>query len=173
MTNYVACTTTVDVSISFGGKLWSINTKDMNVGQISQTSSRCLGAIFDLSVGTSIPTGSSNPSWVVGDTFLVRFLLSIPLPSNLTFSLFNTKKKNVYTVFRANPVSIGFAELSSYVGGSGAGSSATSASLLTPSLSISSTYNPMVTVSRGAGASSTTPTGSKSNGTSFSFFSYH
>jgi len=94
------CTTTVDVSMSFGGKLWSINTQDMNIGRLSQTSTRCVGAIFDLSMGTSIPSGSSNPSWVVGDAFL----------------------KNVYSVFRANPASIGFAELSSYAGGSGASS---------------------------------------------------
>ncbi|KIM45427.1 hypothetical protein M413DRAFT_24631 [Hebeloma cylindrosporum] len=131
------CSTTVTISFSFGGKLWPISSQDMNLGQVSQGSSQCLGAIFDLSQGTNIPSGSGNPSWVVGDTFL----------------------KNVYSVFRANPASIGFASLSSLAGGSGAGSTSTpssSASVLTPSLSITSTATLVV------GASSTA-TSSKSN----------
>jgi len=97
------CTTDVTISLSFGGKLWPISTQDMNLGRATQGSSQCLGAIFDLSMGTTIPSGSGNPSWVVGDTFL----------------------KNVYSVFRSSPASIGFAQLSSLAGGSGAGSTAT------------------------------------------------
>jgi cathepsin D len=92
------CSTTVQVTLSFGGKAWPISTTDMNLGQISRGSSRCLGAIFDLSLGSNIPSGSGNPSWVVGDTFL----------------------KNVYSVFSADTSSIGFAQLSSLAGGSGA-----------------------------------------------------
>jgi cathepsin D len=45
---------------------------------------QCLGAFFELE------TGTSAPSWIVGDTFL----------------------KNVYSVFRYDPPSIGFAKLS-------------------------------------------------------------
>jgi cathepsin D len=92
------CSTSVQVTLSFGGKAWPISTTDMNLGQISRGSSQCLGAIFDLSLGSNIPSGSGNPSWVVGDTFL----------------------KNVYSVFRADPGSVGFAQLSSVAGGSGA-----------------------------------------------------
>ncbi|KIK09781.1 hypothetical protein K443DRAFT_671105 [Laccaria amethystina LaAM-08-1] len=92
------CSTSVSVTLSFGGKAWPISTTDMNLGQISRGSSQCLGAIFDLSLGSNIPSGSGNPSWVVGDTFL----------------------KNVYSVYRAgNPGSVGFAQLSSVAGGSG------------------------------------------------------
>jgi hypothetical protein len=36
----------------------------------------CLGAIFDITAGTTInQQDSSTPEWIVGDTFLVRFLL--------------------------------------------------------------------------------------------------
>lgn len=93
------CSTSVEVTLSFGGKAWPISAADMNIGQVSRGSSQCLGAIFDLSLGSNIPSGSGNPSWVVGDSFL----------------------KNVYSVFRAgNPGSVGFAQLSSVAGGSGA-----------------------------------------------------
>jgi cathepsin D len=88
------CTTQVTVTLSFGGKAWSINPEDMNFGQESPGSSLCLGAIFDLSQGTSIQSGSGNPNWVVGDTFL----------------------KNVYSVYRASPPSVGFAQLSTLAG---------------------------------------------------------
>jgi cathepsin D len=36
-----------------------------------------MGAIFDLSMGSDIPPGGDNPSWVVGDTFLVSFFFSL------------------------------------------------------------------------------------------------
>ncbi|KAF8893589.1 aspartic peptidase domain-containing protein [Infundibulicybe gibba] len=91
------CTTSISISLSFGGKLWPINPTDMNLGQLSRTSSLCLGAIFDLSMGSNIVSGSGNPSWVVGDTFL----------------------KNVYSVFRMTPPSVGFAQLSAAAGSSG------------------------------------------------------
>ncbi|PFH52096.1 hypothetical protein AMATHDRAFT_46668 [Amanita thiersii Skay4041] len=85
--------------MSFGGKAWTILPDDMVIAQVPQTT-MCVGGIFDLTMGTNIEAGSGNPSWVVGDTFL----------------------KNVYSVFRSNPPSIGFAQLSQMAGGSGAGS---------------------------------------------------
>ncbi|KAF8902934.1 aspartic peptidase domain-containing protein [Gymnopilus junonius] len=107
------CSTQVSVTLSFGGKAWPINAQDMNAGQDTPGSSLCIGSIFDLSMGTSIPAGSGNPNWVVGDTFL----------------------KNVYSVFRSSPPSVGFAQLSTLAGGSGAAPSSsaptTSAPLLT------------------------------------------
>ncbi|PPQ90543.1 hypothetical protein CVT25_015857 [Psilocybe cyanescens] len=134
------CTTDVTVTMSFGGKAWPISTQDMNTGPATRGSSTCLGAIFDLSMGTNIPAGSGNPNWVIGDTFL----------------------KNVYTVFRASsPPAVGFAQLSSLAGGSGAGPSApasTSSTLLTGSSSIPFTIPP--TVSAIPGAPSSTPPGS-------------
>lgn len=91
------CSTQVTITLSFGGKAWPINSNDMNLGPIAQGSTQCLGGIFDLSQGSSIDSGSGNPNWVVGDTFL----------------------KNVYSVFRSQPPSIGFAQLSDAAGGSG------------------------------------------------------
>ncbi|KAI0081991.1 acid protease [Panus rudis PR-1116 ss-1] len=89
------CTTQIQVSMSFGGKLWPIDPADMNLGRIP--SGQCLGGIFDLTQGSDVGSGGGNPSWVVGGTFL----------------------KNVYSVYRADPPSIGFAQLSQLAGGSG------------------------------------------------------
>lgn len=55
--------------MAFGGKSWSISTDDMNLGTVGD--GLCLGGIFDLGLGSNIGSGSGNPSWVVGDTFLV------------------------------------------------------------------------------------------------------
>ncbi|KAF8159830.1 aspartic peptidase domain-containing protein [Crassisporium funariophilum] len=76
------CDTTVNVELSFGGKNWSISPADFRLSQLTRNT--CLGAFFELT------TGGSAPSWIVGDTFL----------------------KNVYSVFRYQPLSIGFAQLS-------------------------------------------------------------
>jgi cathepsin D len=78
----LACNTSVAVSISFGGTDWEISPSDMNVGTV--TSGMCAGAIFD---GGAL-SGFSD-YWIIGDTFL----------------------KNVYSVFRAEPPSVGFAQL--------------------------------------------------------------
>ncbi|TDL23853.1 acid protease [Rickenella mellea] len=77
------CDTSVNVSMSFGGKSWSISPQDFKLTPLTQT--QCLGAIFNLDI-----SGTGSPAWIVGDTFL----------------------KNVYSVFRYNPPSVGFAELS-------------------------------------------------------------
>jgi len=81
-----ACSTTVNVALSFGGRTWSIASDDFKLQQLSN--SQCLGAVFTFAPSTS---NSVGPAWIVGDTFL----------------------KNVYTVFRANPASVGFADLAS------------------------------------------------------------
>lgn len=90
------CSTDVSITIAFGGKSWPISSRDMNLGTPGGTS-LCVGAIFDLTAGSAVEAGGNNPSWVVGDTFL----------------------KNVYSVFRADPPSVGFAQLSENAGGSG------------------------------------------------------
>jgi cathepsin D len=108
------CKTTIEVSLSFGGKLWPVNPEDMNLGILSaQQPDSCVGGIFDLTLGSSLSSGGGNPNWVVGATFL----------------------KNVYSVFRANPPSIGFAQLADSAVGSGTeeASSALSSSVATQS----------------------------------------
>ena len=82
--------------MAFGGKSWPIKAEDMNLGRVSSDSPICAGGIFDLNAGSNVGEGGGNPNWVVGATFL----------------------KNVYSVFRSQPASIGFAELSSAAGGS-------------------------------------------------------
>ncbi|KAI0031309.1 aspartic peptidase domain-containing protein, partial [Vararia minispora EC-137] len=84
------CSTQLNTSMSFGGKSFPINPVDLNFGRLG--GGQCMGAFFSL--GSNI--GRGRPAWIVGDVFL----------------------KNVYTVFRANPPSVGFAELSDAAGGS-------------------------------------------------------
>jgi len=77
------CNTQVNVTMTFGGRSWPISPSDFKLTQVSD--SQCVGAFFEMT------TGSNAPAWIVGDTFL----------------------KNVYSVFRFSPPSIGFATLSS------------------------------------------------------------
>lgn len=58
--------------MAFGGKSWAISPADMNLGTISQDGVMCAGGIFDLAAGTNVPTGTGAPTWIIGDTFLVR-----------------------------------------------------------------------------------------------------
>ncbi|KAH8995236.1 acid protease [Lactarius hatsudake] len=88
------CSTDLAISMSFGGPSWPISLADMNLGTVGN--GRCLGAIFDITQGTNVTPGQGNPAWIIGDTFL----------------------KNVYSVFRANPPAVGFAQLSDAAGGS-------------------------------------------------------
>jgi len=131
------CSTSVQVTLSFGGKAWPINVTDMNLGQISRGSSQCIGAIIDIGLASNTSPGPGDASWVVGDTFL----------------------KNVYSVFRADPPSIGFAQLSSVAGGSGAPSGNGS--------STTTTGNGSSTTTTGNGSpTTTTGTGSSNRGSS-------
>ncbi|KAJ7334040.1 aspartic peptidase domain-containing protein [Mycena albidolilacea] len=86
-----ACTTIIKISVSFGGHLWPIDPADMNIGTVTQGSSQCLGAIYELQPGFNIINTDGAANWVFGSAFM----------------------KNVYTVFQPNPFSIGFAQLSS------------------------------------------------------------
>ncbi|KAG6899151.1 hypothetical protein C0993_000224 [Termitomyces sp. T159_Od127] len=97
------CGTNVTVTLSFGGNAWPINSVDMNLGPVGQRNNQCVGGIFDLDAGSDVDSGGGNPSWVVGDVFLVRHLSCVE-----------------WYLFRSNPPSIGFAALSTAAGGSGA-----------------------------------------------------
>lgn len=80
------CSTSVTVEVTWGNSShsWSISPADFALQQVDQDN--CAGAFFD------IPTqGTSAPPFIFGDTFL----------------------KNVYSVYRSNPPSVGFAQLSS------------------------------------------------------------
>ncbi|KAF8494617.1 acid protease [Russula emetica] len=88
------CDAQLNIAMSFGGPAWPISIADLNLGTVSD--GNCLGAIFDITAGSNVKPTPGTPQWIVGDTFL----------------------KNVYTVFRSNPPSVGFAQLSSAAGGS-------------------------------------------------------
>ncbi|KAI6165992.1 aspartic peptidase domain-containing protein [Pisolithus thermaeus] len=111
------CTTTVTASISFGGTNWPISSDDMDLGEVGTNSAgtpMCIGGVFD--IGSTVGTGSGVPAWIVGDTFL----------------------KNVYTVFRANPASVGFATLASGLNTTPSGAS------LASDLRVTRIYVPLV-----------------------------
>lgn len=74
------CSTSVTVTFSFGGSTWAMAPADFSYTTIG--SQQCIGTFFESS--------QSNPSWILGDSFL----------------------KNVYTVFRYDPPAVGFAALS-------------------------------------------------------------
>jgi cathepsin D len=104
------CSTTVNVELSFGGAMWSISPVDFAFTQISST--ECIGAFFE------VITDTGSPSWIIGDAFL----------------------KNVYSVFRYNPPSVGFANLSSIaIAENGAGGTVPSATIGTVSASVTNT----------------------------------
>ena len=79
-----ACNANVNVTMRFGESTisWPVSDADFVFQQRGNT---CIGAFIAIDT-----TGSQIPPWIVGDTFL----------------------KNVYSVYRANPPSVGFAALS-------------------------------------------------------------
>ena len=87
--HHTACDTKLNVSMSFGGPSWPISNADLSLG--TNTDGMCVGAIFDIEQGTNISPSSGVPSWIVGDTFLVRFhLLTTHISPALTWLLKQT-----------------------------------------------------------------------------------
>jgi cathepsin D len=66
-----ACSTTVSVSISFGGRLWPINPVDMNLGLVAAGSSQCLGAIYTPNLGSNKINTDGRANWIFGTAFMV------------------------------------------------------------------------------------------------------
>ncbi|ORX39290.1 aspartic peptidase domain-containing protein [Kockovaella imperatae] len=79
------CSTTVNVTLQFGGLAYSMSNADFNLGSFTRDSSMCTGAFFEMDLGQNSPV-----DWIVGASFL----------------------KNVYSVFQYDPPAIGFAQLS-------------------------------------------------------------
>ncbi|GAA5823701.1 hypothetical protein JCM3770_006683 [Rhodotorula araucariae] len=80
------CDVNVSIALTFGGITYNMSHVDFNLGPFGidagTNRSTCLGAFFDLSFGSG-----SKIQWVIGAAFL----------------------KNVYSVYRASPPSVGFA----------------------------------------------------------------
>jgi cathepsin D len=70
------CTSTIDLTITFGSYRIEIGDADFNLGRYSSNTEMCTGAVYIQSLSSSSPV-----SWIVGDTAL----------------------KNVYSVYRFNP----------------------------------------------------------------------
>ena len=79
------CSSQVNVTLQYGGLAYSISNADMNLGSFTSDSSMCTGAFFEMNLSSASPI-----DWIVGASFL----------------------KNVYSIFRYNPLAIGFAQLS-------------------------------------------------------------
>jgi len=77
------CETQVELAFTFDGTTYDINPSDFNFGPVGQ--GYCMGSLFEENLG------QNAPSFIVGDTFL----------------------KNVYSAYRYNPPSVGFAALRS------------------------------------------------------------
>lgn len=79
------CATAINLTMNFGGsRSWPVSDDDFLLMHVSTT--QCAGGLFEIDTGGS---AAGAPDWIVGDTFL----------------------KNVYSVFRADPASVGFATL--------------------------------------------------------------
>ncbi|KAF9513772.1 hypothetical protein BS47DRAFT_1295821 [Hydnum rufescens UP504] len=77
------CSTVIEVSLSFGSQTYPISPGDFS-RPVDLSGVTCAGAFFGLDLGNS-----TSLEWIIGDAFL----------------------KNVYTVFRASPPSVGFAPI--------------------------------------------------------------
>jgi len=77
------CSANVQISLNFGTstKSWPISSRDFQMASINQNT--CVGAFFEIN------NNNPNLGWIIGDTFL----------------------KNVYSVYRFKPPSVGFATL--------------------------------------------------------------
>ncbi|KAF8326697.1 aspartic peptidase domain-containing protein [Cantharellus anzutake] len=83
------CSAAPQVAFTFGGVSYSIKSDDFSL-PATQGSTDCIGSIFELNTSTGSPV-----DWIVGDSFM----------------------KNVYTVFRQSPASVGFATANQNAGG--------------------------------------------------------
>lgn len=79
----IPCDSNVEVTMTFGGKAYSINTADMKNGAVDSRGEYCLGGILGASLG------ASAPAFIVGDVFL----------------------KNVFSVYDYEKKAVGFASL--------------------------------------------------------------
>ncbi len=62
------CSANLNIQLTFGGKSWSMNPQDFNLGSYPFTTSQtCLGAVFEIDLGSS---QYGVPQWIVGDSFL-------------------------------------------------------------------------------------------------------
>jgi hypothetical protein len=94
----LACSTPLDVTITFGGKAWPVSGDDMKFR--SNVAGLCIGAIFDFNTVNGITT-ATGPSWVIGAAFLVCFPLVLSAGSSDHAHLVNPlTEKRVFCISR-------------------------------------------------------------------------
>lgn len=81
------CSQKFEIAFTFGGKAFTLNQDDINIGQVDMGRETCGGALFVV----DSPAGSATPGWILGDTFL----------------------STVYSVYSWQPQRVGFASLPS------------------------------------------------------------
>ncbi|KAJ6462136.1 aspartic peptidase domain-containing protein [Mycena sanguinolenta] len=89
------CSTPINVTVSFGGKTWTLNSDDLNLGPIASGEQQCYGALTAWGLFSLSEYAVPDADWVFGLPFL----------------------RNVYSVFRETPPAMGFAALSVAAGG--------------------------------------------------------
>ncbi|KAK7039975.1 aspartic peptidase domain-containing protein [Favolaschia claudopus] len=105
------CSSSVNISFSFGGRTWPIDPRDINLGPVSTRSSQCLGSII-LNASRALTEGQAEtPRWIFGAPLL----------------------KNVYTVLQQIPPAVGFAELSTLAAEASSQSTVSQSMSATPS----------------------------------------
>ena len=113
----LACTTPLDATIAFGGKAWPISGDDLKLR--SNIPGTCFAGIYESDTVDGVTPSLSSPNWIIGAAFLVRFPLAHCTVCLTTLMLSTRRQKNVYSVYRATPPSVGFARLSRLAGGTG------------------------------------------------------
>lgn len=77
------CSQSFEMKFTFGGKTFTLNDKQLNIGKVDPGKNLCGSALFV----SPTPSGSQMPSWILGDSFL----------------------SNVFSVFSWDPERVGFA----------------------------------------------------------------
>lgn len=116
------CSDSPSVSLTFGGQSYTIEAEDF-ARPADESGEQCFGSFFPLDINDVV-------SWIVGDSFL----------------------KNVYSVYRASPASVGFAAVKNSTSGNGGGNGGTQSVILPTG----------GTTTKGSGGS--TPTSSQTSG---------
>ncbi|KAJ7224896.1 aspartic peptidase domain-containing protein [Mycena rebaudengoi] len=89
------CSTPINVTVSFGGKTWTLNSDDLNLGPIASGDQQCYGALTAWGLFGLSEYAVPDADWVFGLPFL----------------------RNIYSVFRETPPAMGIAALSVAAGG--------------------------------------------------------
>lgn len=110
------CNANLNIQLTFGGKSWTMNTEDFNLGSFPYTNSQtCLGALFDIDLGS---TQYGVPQWIVGDSFLKNVFSVFDGTGRVGFASLQGNQAQVVSV-TANAVSSQTPQPTSSASGSG------------------------------------------------------